>query len=216
MRLVITGTPGAGKGTQAKLLAERFGAAHISTGDMLRAAVSNGSRLGNEARRYIDQGLLVPDDVVVSLVEERLGADDCRNGFMLDGFPRTVPQAEQLDAMLARQKKPLGAVLHIVVPRNEAQARLAERRVCTQCGTMFNLVSGPSARVDRCDRCGGALAQREDDREDTIRLRMDVYGRETAPVLDYYRRAGSLREVSGTGSREDVFARMAASLGDDQ
>jgi adenylate kinase len=202
------GTPGAGKGTQAKLLAGRFGAVHISTGDMLRAAVQNGSKLGKEARRYLDQGLLVPDEVVVGLVEERLGAPDAAGGFILDGFPRTVPQAEQLDAMLARHGNPLDAVLHIVLPQQEALARLASRRTCQQCGAMFQLASAP----ERCDRCGGTLGQRDDDQAETARRRMQVYDKETAPVLGYYRGTGSLREVPGSGTPDEVFGRMSAGV----
>ena len=212
MRVVVMGTPGAGKGTQAGLLAERSGAAHISTGDILREAVANGSTLGAEAQRYIDQGLLVPDEIVIGVVEERLSARDCEAGFILDGFPRTVDQARALDAMLARRGVPLDAALYIAVPEADALERLVGRRTCVQCGAMFHVLFGPPARPGRCDRCGGELVQREDDREETIRRRLDVYARQTAPVLDYYRAASLLREVAGTGSREDVFHRVAAAV----
>src|SRR6184192_617699 len=171
------GTPGAGKGTQAKLLADRFGACHISTGDVLREAVRGGSPLGLEAKRYMEQGLLVPDDVV-----------------------------------LARRGQPLGSVLLIALPREAALERLAGRRVCEQCGAMFHSSFDPPAQPDRCDRCGGRLVQRADDREETVRHRMEVYARETAPVLEHYRAAGLLCEIDGTGSREDVFRRVAASV----
>lgn len=213
MRLVIMGTPGAGKGTQAKLLAARVGACHISTGDMLRDAIRRGTRLGREAQRYMEQGLLVPDDVVIGIVEERLGAPDCQSGFLLDGFPRTLAQARALDELLARRGEPLTSVMLIGVPRDEAVRRLAGRRVCEKCGTMFHVVFEPPGRADQCDRCGGRLAQRDDDREDTIRHRMDVYARETAPVIEHYRGPGLLREIDGTGSREDVSRRVAASVG---
>ena len=213
MRLVIMGTPGAGKGTQAKLLADRVGVCHISTGDMLRDAIRRGTRLGLEAQRYMEQGLLVPDDVVIGIVEERLRAPDCKHGFILDGFPRTLAQARALDELLARRGEPLTAVMLIAVPRDEAIRRLAGRRVCDKCGAMSHVAFDPPARADRCDRCGGGLAQREDDREDTIRHRMDVYARETAPVLEHYRGAGLLHEIEGTGSREDVSRRVAASVG---
>ncbi len=209
MRLVIMGTPGAGKGTQAKLLAGRLGACHVSTGDMLRDAIRRGTALGREAERAVERGLLVPDDVVNGIVEERLAAPDCRAGFLLDGFPRTLDQARALDALLRRRGEPLSAVILISVPREEAIRRLAGRRVCGECGTMFHVAFDAAARSGRCDRCGGALVQREDDREETIRHRMDVYGRETAPVLDHYRAAGLLREVDGTGSRDDVGGRVA-------
>ena len=203
------GTPGAGKGTQAKLLADRFGACHISTGDVLREAVRGGSPLGLEAKRYMEQGLLVPDDVVIGIVAERLDAADCQGGFLLDGFPRTVAQAKALDALLARRGQPLGGVLLIALPREEALGRLAGRRVCAQCGAMSQATVAPTAR---CDRCGGRLVQRADDREETVRHRMEIYERETAPVLEHYRAAGLLREIDGTGSREDVFQRVAASV----
>src|SRR5881396_1681314 len=186
------GTPGAGKGTQAKLLASRFGACHISTGDVLREAVRGGSKLGLEAKRYMEQGLLVPDEVVIGIVAERLDGADCKGGFLLDGFPRTVAQAKALDALLARRGQPLGGVLLIALPREDALKRLAGRRVC--------------------ERCGGRLVQRADDREETVRHRMEVYARETAPVLEHYRAAGLLCEIDGTGSREDVFRRVAAGV----
>jgi adenylate kinase len=212
VRLVIMGTPGAGKGTQAKLLAGRLGACHVSTGDMLRDAIRRGTALGREAERAVERGLLVPDDVVNGIVEERLAAPDCRAGFLLDGFPRTLDQARALDALLRRRGEPLSAVILISVPREEAIRRLAGRRVCGECGTMFHVAFDAAARSGRCDRCGGALVQREDDREETIRHRMDVYGRETAPVLDHYRAAGLLREVDGTGSRDDVARRVALAV----
>jgi adenylate kinase len=208
VRLVIMGTPGAGKGTQAKLLAGRLGGCHVSTGDMLRDAIRRGTPLGREAEHAVDRGLLVPDDVVNGIVEERLAAPDCRAGFLLDGFPRTLDQARALDALLRRRGEPLSAVILISVPREEAIRRLAGRRVCGECGTMFHVAFDAAARSGRCDRCGGALVQREDDREETIRHRMDVYGQETAPVLEHYRAAGLLREVDGTGSRDDVAGRV--------
>src|SRR2546425_3161083 len=206
------GTPGAGKGTQAKLLASRFGACHVSTGDLLREAARGGSQLGLEAKRSMEQGRLVPDEVVIDLVAERLDAADCQGGFLLDGFPRTVAQAQALDALLVRRGQPLDAVLLIALPREDALQRLAGRRVCERCGTMFHTSFDPPARPDRCDRCGGPLVQRADDREETVRHRMEVYARETAPVLEHYRAAGLLREIDGTGSREDVFRRVATSV----
>jgi adenylate kinase len=206
------GTPGAGKGTQAELLASRLAACHISTGDALRAAVRNGSGRGLEARRYMDRGQLVPDDVVIDIVAERLEGADCRGGFLLDGFPRTAVQATALDALLARRGQPLDGVVLIAVPREEAVRRLAGRRVCASCGTMFHVSFQPPREDGRCDRCGGSLVQREDDREETIRDRLAVYERETAPVLAHYRSHGLLREVEGTGSREDVFRRIQENL----
>ena len=209
MRLVIMGTPGAGKGTQAERLASRLGGCHISTGDMLRDASRRRSRLGREAQRYMEQGRLVPDDVVIGIVAERLANGDCARGFVLDGFPRTVAQARALDAKLVERGEPLDAVLLVTVPRDEVVRRLAGRRVCEGCGAMFDAGGGGGA----CSRCGGVLAQRDDDHEDTIRHRLDVYARETAPVLDHYRAAGLLREVEGTGTRDDVAERIRAAIG---
>ena len=209
---MLMGTPGAGKGTQGALLAGRYGACHVSTGDMLRDAARQGTPLGLEARRYMDDGHLVPDDLVTGIVADRLTSPECSNGFLLDGFPRTVPQAEALGRLLMERGQPLDAVILIAVPTDEVVRRLSGRRVCPSCGTMFHLAFQPPATPGRCDRCGGALVQREDDREETIRRRLAVYTRETAPVLEHYRRAGLLREVDGTGSREDVARHVEAAL----
>jgi adenylate kinase len=207
------GTPGAGKGTQASLLARRFGACHVSTGDILRDAVRRRTPLGEQAKRYMDDGRLLPDDLVIGIVAERLAAPDCRSGFLLDGFPRTVVQAEALGRLLEERGQPLDGVVLLDVPADEAVRRLSGRRVCASCGTMFHLAFDPPADRGRCDRCGGALVQREDDREETIRRRLAVYTRETAPVLEHYRRAGLLREVVGTGSRDDVSRALEAAVG---
>ena len=212
VRAVIMGPPGAGKGTQAKLLQERRGVPHISTGDILRDARRAGTVLGREAERYMAKGLLVPDDVVIGIVADRLAAQNHSRGFLLDGFPRTVRQAEALDRILGEGNGRLDAVLSLTVPEDELVRRLAGRRICRQCGTMFHLDVDPAALVGRCDRCGGELYQREDDREETVRARFDVYARDTAPVLRYYGDAGLLHEISGVGSREDIFQRVAASL----
>ena len=211
MRVLLMGAPGAGKGTQAKLLEERTKAVHVSTGDMLRAAVGADTALGHEARSYMDRGLLVPDDVMIGLIAERLAATDCGPGFILDGFPRTVPQARALDTLLKTTGQSLDAVLHIALPQEVAVERLAGRRLCRGCGTIFQTGQGGPAN-GRCARCGGALIQRDDDREDTVRRRMEVYAQETAPVFEHYRNAGLLREVSGTGTPEDVFGRLLKSL----
>lgn len=206
----MMGPPGAGKGTQAKLLGERLGVPHISTGDILREAVAAGTPLGRQARSFMDQGRLVPDDVVIGIVDERLRAPDCGSGFILDGFPRTVAQARALDALLAKRGQPLDAVLHIDVPEPVLVKRLSGRRVCRGCGTMFHTaLDGDGA----CTRCGGELYQRADDREKTVRQRMDVYARETAPLEDYYGRAGLLHTIEGTGTREGVARRIEESVG---
>jgi adenylate kinase len=206
------GTPGAGKGTQASTLATRFGACHVSTGDILRDAARVGTPLGQQAKRFMDDGRLVPDDVVIGIVAERLAEPECRTGFVLDGFPRTVAQADALGRLLAERGQPLEAVVLLAVPADEAVRRISGRRVCPACGTMFHLAFQPPQRPDRCDRCEASLVQREDDREETVRHRLDIYTRETGPVLEYYRRSGLLHEVDGIGSRDDVARNLQAAL----
>jgi adenylate kinase len=212
VRVVMIGPPGAGKGTQAKLLQERFGVPQISTGDILREAQRQGSTLGLAAQRYMEQGLLVPDDVVIGIVEERLSADDCAAGFILDGFPRTVPQARALDSLLGRNGGGLDAVVSMQVPHDELVRRLSGRMVCVECGSMYHLQFSPPKVDGHCDRCPGALIQRDDDREDRISDRLKLHAREIAPVAQFYRESGLLREVVGTGQRDDVFGRVQASL----
>jgi adenylate kinase len=212
VRVVMIGPPGAGKGTQAQLLCERFGIPQISTGDMLREAQRAQNDLGREAQRYMDQGRLVPDDVVIGIVDQRLDAVDCRPGFILDGFPRTVAQAEALDAMLARRGEGLDVVIAVDVPREGLVERLAGRQVCRTCGAMFHRTFNPPTAAGECDRCRGELYQRDDDREDRIMLRLDQLAKEVAPVAGYYRQVGLLSTVDGTGSRDDVLRRITASL----
>jgi adenylate kinase len=208
----MMGAPGAGKGTQAKLLQKRLGVPHISTGDILREAVRAGTPLGREAQQKMEHGLLVPDDVVIGIVDERLGRSDCTRGFILDGFPRTVAQAQALDALLARRGLPLTAVVEVDVPRAELVQRISGRRVCQACGTLSHVRFDPPTTTGRCDRCAGTLVQRDDDREETVGRRLDVYARETAPVLEHYRQAGLLRSVQGTGSPDEVLGRIEESL----
>ena len=212
MRIVMIGPPGAGKGTQARSLSDRYDVPQISTGDMLREAQREGTALGREAQRYMDDGRLVPDDVVIGIVEQRLAADDSARGFILDGFPRTVAQAEALDAMLGRRSTPLDAVIAVDVPRSELIERLAGRLVCRSCGTMYHRTFDPPKHNATCDRDAGELYQRADDREDRITVRLDQLAKEVAPVADYYRRAGLLRPIDGTGSRDAVLRRITASL----
>ena len=212
MRVVMLGPPGAGKGTQARLLQEAVGVPQISTGDMLRAAQHNGSSLGAAARRYMDAGQLVPDEVVIGLVEQRLQAADCTRGFILDGFPRTVPQARELECLLSKRGSGLDAVVAVEVPREELVRRLSGRLVCRDCGAMYHALSNPPEHAARCNRCGGELYQREDDRPDQIAIRLDLHARELAPVENYYRACGLLRAVQGTGTQDDVFGRIRASL----
>lgn len=197
MRVVLLGPPGAGKGTQAVRIADETGVPHIATGDMFRQAVREETALGLEVKRYLQAGLLVPDEVTIGIVRERLARPDCRAGFVLDGFPRTVPQAEALEGVLAGLGMALDRVVNLVVETEELVSRLAGRRVCGRCGASYHVVSNPPREAGRCDRCGGDLIQRDDDREETVRERLAVYARQTAPLVDYYRGRGLLVEVNG-------------------
>ncbi|MEO8754934.1 MAG: adenylate kinase [Casimicrobiaceae bacterium] len=212
MRIVLMGPPGAGKGTQAKLMRERTGMAHISTGDLLRKAVASQTEIGRAAQDYMDRGELVPDRLVIGMIDHRLQAEGGVRSFMLDGFPRTVGQAEALEGMLANGEIPLHHVISLAVSREELVRRLSGRRTCRQCNAMFHVAFDPPRQADVCDRCGGALYQREDDREDTIRARLDVYDRSTAPLATFYRSRGLLREIDGTGATADVLDRVLVRL----
>lgn len=212
-RVVLLGPPGAGKGTQAKLLEQEFGAVQISTGDILRKAVADQTTLGKQAGDFINSGALVPDDLIIDLIAERLRQPDCAKGFLLDGFPRTIPQAESLDALLNKLALSLNCVLSVQVPREVIIERLAGRRTCKQCGALSHVVFEPSKQPGICDRCGGELFQREDDREATIANRLTVYEKQTAPLVDYYRRQGALREIDGVGSIDEIRSRVMTALG---
>jgi adenylate kinase len=212
VRVAFLGPPGAGKGTQARELAREAAVPQIATGDMLREAVAAGTALGREAKRYMDQGALVPDDVVVAAMKERLAQPDAAGGFILDGFPRTIAQAEALTQMLKDLGRELDAVVYFEVPEEELLRRLTGRRVCRQCGSTFHVVSAPPAKPGVCDRCGGELSQREDDSEATVANRLQVYARQTAPLLDYYRDRGLLRPVEGKGPVADVQTAIRRSI----
>ena len=212
MRVILVGPPGAGKGTQAKLIEERAGVPHISTGDILRRAVAMESRVGREAKGYMDRGELVPDGLVIDMMAQRFVEEDCRGGFLLDGFPRTVAQAQALERMLGDCGIPIDHVLQLAVPRAELIRRLSGRRVCRRCGAMYHLAFDPPTQTGTCRRCGGELFQRNDDREDTIAARLDVYERQTAPLIDFYRSRGLLREIDGVGDTRDVFKRILGHL----
>ncbi|MEW5745451.1 MAG: adenylate kinase [Nitrospirota bacterium] len=213
MRIVLLGAPGAGKGTQAKKLIEKYPMPQISTGDLLRAAVAAGTPLGKEAKSYMDKGELVPDSVVLGMVEERLKQDDCKKGYILDGFPRNTKQAEALDKMLASLNMPLNAALSVDVPFDDLMKRLTGRRTCKACGQMYNVYFNPPKKEGVCDKCGGELFQRDDDREETIKKRLEVYNSQTAPLIDYYGKKSILKSVSGTGSIDDIFGKVCSALG---
>ncbi len=213
VRAVLLGPPGAGKGTQAKLLRERFEACQISTGDILRKAVADKTPLGREAERYLNGGELVPDDVIVRLVGERLKQTDCVKGFVLDGFPRTLRQAQSLEGILKEMALPLDGVLSIQVPHEVIVQRLAGRRNCQSCGALYHVNFDPPHNGETCDRCGGLLQQRDDDREETITTRLRVYESQTAPLANYYRERGNLREINGVGKVEEIQRRIVEALG---
>jgi adenylate kinase len=213
MRLVLLGAPGAGKGTQAKKLLEKYGIPQISTGDILRAAVAAGTPLGKEAKSFMDKGELVPDAVVIGLVKERIAKDDCKKGYILDGFPRNTAQAEALDRVLAEMGAPLSTALSVDVDRDVLMKRLTGRRTCKSCQQMYNIYFSPPKKQGVCDKCGGELFHRGDDKEETIRKRLDVYDAQTAPLLNYYKERRILKSVQGTGNIDEIFKNVCAILG---
>ncbi|AAB90565.1 adenylate kinase [Archaeoglobus fulgidus] len=212
MNLIFLGPPGAGKGTQAKRVSEKYGIPQISTGDMLREAVAKGTELGKKAKEYMDKGELVPDEVVIGIVKERLQQPDCEKGFILDGFPRTLAQAEALDEMLKELNKKIDAVINVVVPEEEVVKRITYRRTCRNCGAVYHLIYAPPKEDNKCDKCGGELYQRDDDKEETVRERYRVYKQNTEPLIDYYRKKGILYDVDGTKDIEGVWKEIEAIL----
>lgn len=213
MRLVLLGAPGVGKGTQAKRMEQEYRVPQISTGDILRSAVKAGTSLGKEATSYMDRGELVPDETMLGLIRSRLDRPDCRDGFILDGYPRTVRQAAGLEALLAEMDLRLDAVLSLEADKALLVARLLARRVCRTCGADYNLISHPSELQGVCDLCGGEVVQRTDDNEETIHNRLEVYERQTAPLKDFYAGRGLLRAVDAQGGMEEVFTRVRLALG---
>jgi adenylate kinase len=213
MDLILLGPPGAGKGTQAKLMVEKWGIPQISTGDILRAAVREGTSLGREAKGFMDKGELVPDRVVIGIIEERVKQADCAGGFILDGFPRTIAQAEALEGILAANGRRIDHVLSITVDDEELVGRLAGRRTCRSCSEPYHLLFNPPRAAGTCDRCGGEVYQRVDDSEATVRQRLRVYHAQTSPLVDFYRKKGLLREVPGTGGIEEIFGRIQRAAG---
>jgi adenylate kinase len=210
-RLVLLGPPGAGKGTQATLLAKHFAVPHVSTGEILRHEIGRGSELGGRARQFMDKGELVPDQIMLGIIRERLSQEDCAPGVLLDGFPRSIPQAAGLEQIFSAKRVPMRAV-SLDVPSDEIVRRLSGRRTCRSCGAMCHLAYSPPKRAGVCDRCGGELYQRDDDREDIIQARLDVYRKETEPLMAFYRERSVLRSVDGTGSSRDVFRRVVGEL----
>jgi len=205
MRLILLGGPGVGKGTQAQKLSQKFKLAHISTGDILRQSIKDGKELGVMAKSYMDRGLLVPDEVVIGIIKDRLSQPDIKSGFILDGFPRTVPQAEALDAITAEMKIPIEAVVNIKARGDIIVERLSGRRTCKDCQTVYHIKYSPTKKEGICDKCGGKLYQRDDDKEETIRKRLDVYEKQTSPLLEYYQKAKKLLDVNGEVPIEEVY-----------
>ena len=212
MRLVLLGPPGAGKGTQARLLFERLHAPQIASGDLLRAAVRDKTALGVQAKSFMDEGSLVPDELVLKLIDARLDESDAKPGFILDGFPRSVPQAEALGKMLEARGESISKVVAIIAPDEELVKRISGRRTCRNCNEMYHVAFDPPAKPGVCEKCGGELYQREDDHEDTVRHRLQVYNDATKPLLDYYGKAGLLSQVDGTGRPDDILHRILASF----
>lgn len=213
MKIIMLGAPGAGKGTQAKKIAEKCGIPHISTGDIFRANIKNGTELGKKAKTYMDQGLLVPDELVCDLVVDRIQQDDCKKGYILDGFPRTIPQAESLDKALAAIGEKMDYAIDVDVPDENIIKRMGGRRACVGCGATYHLVYAPTKKEGICDVCGGELILRDDDKPETVQKRLGVYHEQTQPLIDYYKNQGILREVDGTVDMEDVFKEILNILG---
>ena len=212
MILILLGAPGVGKGTQAEFISREFGIPQISTGDILRKEVKEGSELGKQAKKYMDSGALVPDDVIVGMMEKRIKADDCKNGFILDGFPRTTDQAEALDKMLEKNSLTLDKVILIDVPKNEIVERLTGRRVCSKCGAVYHIKNNPPKTEGVCDKCGGELIQRDDDTKEVVENRLKVYEESTMPLIDYYKKVDKLAKINGLGSIEEIFENIKAVL----
>lgn len=214
MKIIMLGAPGAGKGTQAKMIAEKFDIPHISTGDIFRANIKNGTELGAKAKEYMDKGLLVPDELVVDLIMDRFKADDCKNGYILDGFPRTIPQAEALDKALSENGDSVDYAIDVEVPDENIVNRMSGRRACVGCGATYHIKYNPTKVEGKCDACGEALILRDDDKPETVLNRLNVYHEQTQPLIDYYNKKGILKEVDGTVDMNDVFNAIVNILGE--
>ena len=213
MKIIMLGAPGAGKGTQAKKITAKYGIPHISTGDIFRANIKNGTELGKKAKTYMDQGLLVPDELVVDLVVDRVNQDDCENGYVLDGFPRTIPQAEALTEALEKMGQKVDFAIDVNVPDENIVKRMGGRRACVTCGATYHMVYAPTKKEGICDTCGGELILRDDDKPETVQKRLNVYHDQTQPLIDYYTSQGILRTVDGTVDIDDVFRAITEFLG---
>ena len=214
MKLIMLGAPGAGKGTQAKRIAAKYGIPHISTGDIFRANIKNGTELGKKAQTYMDQGLLVPDELVCDLVVDRIQQSDCEKGYVLDGFPRTIPQAEALTAALEKLGTGIDYAINVEVPDANVLNRMGGRRACLGCGATYHVEFNAPKQEGICDTCGAELVLRDDDKPETVQKRLDVYHEQTQPLIDYYTKAGKLAEVDGTKDMDDVFAAIVDLLGE--
>ena len=213
MKIIMLGAPGAGKGTQAKQIADKYQIPHISTGDIFRANIKNGTELGKKAKEYMDQGALVPDELTCDLVMDRIKQDDCKNGFVLDGFPRTIPQAEALDNALKGIGEKMDYAIDVDVPDENIVNRMGGRRACLNCGATYHVVSIPTKVEGICDRCGSGVVLRDDDKPETVQKRLTVYHEQTQPLIDYYKKQGILKSVDGTVPMESVFSAIVEILG---
>ena len=213
MKIVMLGAPGAGKGTQAKMIAEKYGIPHVSTGDIFRMNIKNGTELGKEAKTYMDKGELVPDELTVRILLDRVAQEDCKNGYVLDGFPRTIPQAEVLDAELTKLGDAIDYAINVDVPDENIVRRMSGRRACVSCGATYHIVHIPPKKEGICDKCGAELILRDDDKEETVKNRLNIYHAQTQPLIDFYTNKGVLKTVDGTVDSAEVFAAIKAILG---
>ena len=213
MKIIMLGAPGAGKGTQAKMIADKYSVPHISTGDIFRANIKNGTELGKEAKKYMDQGLLVPDELTVKILLDRVAQDDCKNGYVLDGFPRTIPQAEVLEEALTKLGDRIDYAINVEVPDENIVKRMGGRRACVNCGATYHIEHVPPKKEGICDNCGSELILRDDDKPETVKNRLSVYHKQTQPLIDFYNGKGVLRTVDGTVDMKDVFNAIVAILG---
>ncbi len=213
MKIIMLGAPGAGKGTQAKMISEKYGLPHVSTGDIFRANIKNGTALGMEAKQYMDKGLLVPDELTVKILLDRVAQDDCKNGYVLDGFPRTIPQAEVLEDALSKLGDKVDYAINVDVPDENIINRMSGRRACVTCGATYHIEYAAPQKEGICDKCGSELILRDDDKPETVKARLSVYHEQTQPLIDFYKSRNVLKEVDGTVPMQEVFDSIVAILG---